>query len=71
MALALSLAAARLVTEGDADLRAGTEQWLHDGNEGAVTLFDKTVGFVGAGGLSVHLQRLLDPFGVRILAHDP
>jgi phosphoglycerate dehydrogenase-like enzyme len=34
MALALSLASARLVAEGDAAFRAGEELWLHDGTSG-------------------------------------
>jgi phosphoglycerate dehydrogenase-like enzyme len=71
MALALSLASARLVAEGDAAFRIGEELWLHDGTVGAVTFFGKTVGFVGAGGLSRSLQPLLEPFGVRFLAYDP
>lgn len=71
MALALSLAAARLVTEGDADFRAGEERWLHDGTVGAMTLHGKTFGFLGAGGLARSLQPLLEPFGGRLLAHDP
>lgn len=71
MALALSLAAARLVVQGDAAFRAGEERWLHDGNAGAFTFLGKTVGFVGAGSLSRSLQRLLEPFGVRFLAYDP
>lgn len=71
MALALSLAAARLVNEGDAAFRSGEERWLHDGNVGAATLFGKTAGFVGAGNLARHLQRLLEPFAIRFLAYDP
>ena len=71
MALALSLASARLVVEGDSAFRAGEELWLHDGTVGAVTFYGKTVGFVGAGGLSRSLQPLLEPFGVRFLAYDP
>lgn len=71
MALALTLDAARLVAEGDAAFKAGTEQWLHAGTAGAVTLFGKTVGFVGAGGLSRSLQQLLEPFQVTLLAYDP
>lgn len=71
MALALTLDAARLVSEGDREFRVGEERWLHAGTEGAVTLFGKTFGFLGAGGLSVHLQRLLEPFGGRFLANDP
>lgn len=71
MALALTLAATRGVTRGDADFRLGRERWLHEGNVGAVTLFGKTVGFVGAGSLSKSLQEFLEPFGVRFLAYDP
>ena len=71
MALALTLASTRGVTKADADFRLGRERWLHDGNVGAVTLFGRTVGFVGAGGLSRSLQELLEPFDVRFLAHDP
>lgn len=71
MALALTLDAARLVSEGDRAFRVGEERWLHAGTEGAVTLFGKTFGFLGAGGLSVSLQRLLEPFGGRIVAYDP
>lgn len=71
MALALTLAAKRLVPEGDAAFRDGRERWLHDGNDGATTLYGATVGFVGAGGLARSLQRLLEPFDVRVLAYDP
>ena len=71
MALALTLDAARLVSEGDRAFRVGEERWLHAGNEGAVTLYGKTFGFLGAGGLSVSLQALLEPFGGRFLAYDP
>ncbi len=71
MGLALALAAGRLVGEGDAAFRAGDEKWLHEGTAGAVTTWGKTVGFVGAGGLSVSLQQLLAPFQVRLVAYDP
>lgn len=71
MALALSLDAARLVAEGDRRFRDGGERWLHEGTKGAVTLYGKTFGFVGAGGLSVSLQQLLEPFGGSFLAYDP
>ncbi len=71
MALALTLAATRLVTEGDATFRRGEERWLHEGTTGAYSLHGRTVGFVGAGGVSRKLQRLLEPFGVEFLAYDP
>lgn len=71
MALALTLAAARQVAEGDADFRAGNERWLHDGTVGATSFYGKTFGFLGAGGLSHSLRPLLAPFGGRFLAFDP
>ena len=71
MALALTLAAKRLIPEGDAAFRAGRERWLHAGNEGATTLYGATVGFVGAGGLARSLQRLIEPFDVSVFGYDP
>lgn len=71
LALGLTLAATRGIAENDRAFRKGQELWLHEGNVGYNTLFDKVVGFVGCGGLSVELQRLLDPFGVTILGFDP
>jgi len=71
MGLALALSAARLVNEGDADFRAGEEKWVHEGTVGAVTTWGKTIGFVGAGGLSVPLQEMLTPFRTRFVAFDP
>ena len=71
MGLALTLDAARLVSEGDRAFRVGEERWLHAGNEDAVTLYGKTFGFLGAGGLSVSMQSLLEPFGGRFVAYDP
>ena len=71
MGLALALAAGRLVAEGDAAFRRGDEEWLHAGNVGAVTMWDKTIGFVGAGGLSRSLQQITAGFEPRYLAFDP
>lgn len=71
MALALTLAAKRLVPEGDIAFRRGEELWLHEGTVGATTLFGSTIGFVGAGGLAASLHPLLAPFGVEVLGFDP
>jgi phosphoglycerate dehydrogenase-like enzyme len=71
MALALSLASGRMITTGDAEFRMGTERWLEEGNEGVVSHWGKTFGFVGAGGISRRLQALLAPFGGRFVAYDP
>lgn len=61
-ALALMLAGARqLPTHARAD------RWQQS-PEGLRTLFGATVGIVGAGGIGRALMRLLEPFGVRVLA---
>jgi phosphoglycerate dehydrogenase-like enzyme len=44
---------------------------LHEGNRSNSTLIGSTVGFVGCGGISHHLQALLEPFGTRIVGYDP
>jgi phosphoglycerate dehydrogenase-like enzyme len=71
MALALGLASGRMLTAGDAEFRAGTERWLEAGNDGVVTHWGKTFGFIGAGSISRHLQSLLAPFDGRFVAYDP
>lgn len=71
MGLALVLTAVRGVASADRNMRRGDERWLHVGNEGNATLLGATVGFVGCGGLSKHLQNMLQPFDVRILGYDP
>ena len=71
MALALALAAARGVMRSDRNFRAGNERYLHDGNEGNSSLFGRTIGFVGCGGLARSLQPVLKPFGVTIIGYDP
>ena len=60
-ALALMLAGARkLHTEARAD------SWARP--EGIGSVFGSTVGIIGAGGIGKALIRLLEPFGVRVLA---
>jgi phosphoglycerate dehydrogenase-like enzyme len=71
LTLGLTLAATRGIAKNDRDFRSVGELWLHEGNTGYNTLFGKVVGFVGCGGLSVELQRLLEPFEVKILGFDP
>ncbi len=71
LGLGLALAATRGIVRNDRDFRDRRELWLHAGNVGYSTLFRKTVGFVGCGGLSRHLQRLLEPFQTRFLGFDP
>ncbi|HEX5323919.1 MAG TPA: NAD(P)-dependent oxidoreductase [Capsulimonadaceae bacterium] len=71
MALAMTLAAARDLVDGDAAIRAGAEQWQKEGNANTFHLFDQTVGFIGFGGLARNLKPLLIPFRPRILVSDP
>jgi len=61
MALGMALAA----------MRAGTERWLHAGNEGTFLLYGKPVGFIGYGNLARALRALLAPFGCEIAVYDP
>ncbi len=69
--LALALACLRGVVTADRNMRSGTERWLHGGNASNRSLFGATVGFVGCGGISRHLQGLLAPFDVELLGYDP
>ncbi|GHF26568.1 NAD(P)-dependent oxidoreductase [Pseudolysinimonas yzui] len=71
MALGLALAACREITIGDRAMRAGTEQYMHLGNETTFMLFDKPIGIIGYGGIAQALRPLLEPFGGPISAHDP
>ena len=71
MALALAIDAARDISRGDRLLRAGTEKYLHAGNETTFSLFDSSVGFIGYGSLARNIQALLQPFRCRISAYDP
>jgi phosphoglycerate dehydrogenase-like enzyme len=71
MALAMALSATRGVAEGDRALRAGTERWLHAGNEGTFLLFGKPVGFIGYGSIARALRPLLAPFGCPVSVYDP
>lgn len=71
MCLALALAAARGVGISDRCFRTATEEYLHAGTKGSISLHGKTVGFVGCGAISRGLQSLLEPFGVTLIGYDP
>jgi phosphoglycerate dehydrogenase-like enzyme len=62
-ALALTLALARRVAEGDGAIRAG--QWA--GAQG-IELAGKTAGIVGYGGIGARFARLLEAVGMRVVA---
>ncbi len=71
MGLALALASARRVVETDRDLRVGKANWSHTRLGDPFTLYDKTVGFIGFGGLARCLKPLLAPFRCKIQVYDP
>ncbi|MXZ77708.1 MAG: hypothetical protein F4Z06_05460 [Acidimicrobiia bacterium] len=71
LGLALALGTQRGIVEADRRMRARTEAWLHEGNRLNRSLFRTTIGFVGCGQISVHLQRLLEPFQPILLGYDP
>jgi phosphoglycerate dehydrogenase-like enzyme len=71
MALGMALAASRGIVEGDRLLREGKERYSREGNLDAFTLYDKTVGLIGFGGLGRSLKPLLAPFRCRLQVYDP
>jgi phosphoglycerate dehydrogenase-like enzyme len=72
MALGLAIAAGREIVFRDRDMRQGTEVWGRESDlDRAFSLFGKTVGLIGFGGIARSLKELLAPFGCRILVHDP
>lgn len=71
MAVGMTLAAAREIVIGHNAFVAGDEAYGYRGNVGTFTLFDRTVGFIGYGGLARSLRPLLQPFRCKILAYDP
>jgi phosphoglycerate dehydrogenase-like enzyme len=71
MALGMALAASRQIVAGHVGFQDGSERYLHQGNLDTFTLFDKTVGFIGFGGLARALRPLLAPFRCSINVYDP
>ncbi len=71
MGLGLALAAARQIPHTDAGIRAGSANWSHTEPSDTFTLYEKSVGFIGFGGLARCLQPLLAPFRCPIRAFDP
>lgn len=75
MGLALALAAARQVAWTDAAFRSAEPNWSHTSFDTEIgepfTLFGKTVGLIGFGGLARALKPLLEPWGCEFLAFDP
>jgi phosphoglycerate dehydrogenase-like enzyme len=66
-ALALMLAVARHVVNGDRDLRAGIWPWSYEGKE----LAGKTLGICGLGVIGSRVAQLGSLIGMRVLGYDP
>lgn len=71
MALGMTLAVTRNLVGDHNFFVASEEVYGQAGNLASYTLFDKTVGFIGYGGLARNLQPLLEPFHCAIQAYDP
>lgn len=71
MALGMALACSRQIVDGHNAFVAGTERYLHAGNEDTFTLFDQPVGLIGYGGLARALRPLLAPFRCSLQVFDP
>ena len=70
MALGMAIACGRGIVDGHAAMQEGNEAYLHAGNVGTFTLYEKQVGLIGYGGLARCLHPLLKPFGCRVAAYD-
>lgn len=71
MALAMTLAVKRQLIDSHNDFVAGKERYLEAGTVGSTMLFDRTVGFIGFGGLARNLRPLLAPFRCKVQVYDP
>ena len=71
MTLAMTLASCRNVVQADRAFRAGTEQYVHAGNQGAFLLYGKRVSIIGYGNLARSLRPLIEPFGCELTVYDP
>jgi phosphoglycerate dehydrogenase-like enzyme len=75
MGLGLALASTRQIAWTDRAFRTGEPNWSHTEFPTEIgdtfTLYGKTVGLIGYGGLARSLRPLLAPFGCQIQAYDP
>jgi phosphoglycerate dehydrogenase-like enzyme len=65
LALALMLAAARRIPQGDASVRAGTFQ---RGTPAGFMLFGKTIGLLGLGRIGAQMARYCNALGMHVIA---
>jgi phosphoglycerate dehydrogenase-like enzyme len=67
----LTLDVCREISKGDAAFRSGGEKYLWAGNISTHTMFGRTVGFIGYGGIARAIHKLLAPWDVTVFAYDP
>ncbi|HSV85603.1 MAG TPA: NAD(P)-dependent oxidoreductase, partial [Levilinea sp.] len=71
----LALACVRQIAWTDQAFRRGDPNWSHTDFETGLgtpfTLYGKTIGFIGFGGLAQALRALLEPFGCALQVYDP
>ncbi len=67
--LAMMLALSRKLLIKDRLVREG--RWQSRSNYMGTEISGKTLGIVGFGGAGRELRRLIEPFGMRVIAHDP
>ncbi|MEA2256765.1 MAG: hypothetical protein QOG35_2810 [Solirubrobacteraceae bacterium] len=70
-ALGMAIDLVRGITAADRAMRAGTEAYELEANDGCFLLAGADVGVVGLGDLARELLALLAPFGCRVRAYDP
>jgi phosphoglycerate dehydrogenase-like enzyme len=67
LAIGLMIAVLRRIVAADATIRAGGDNRELTGHE----LFGKTLGIVGCGAIGIHVARLGNAFGCRVLGFEP
>jgi phosphoglycerate dehydrogenase-like enzyme len=70
-ALGMALDLVRGISAADRAMRAGTEAYELEANDGCFLLAGADVGVIGLGDLGTELVRLLAPFRCRVRAYDP
>lgn len=70
-ALGMAIDLARHISKSDRAFRSHEETYGLEANEGAFSLFNQTVGFIGFGDLGKATLPLLKPFNPKVKIYDP
>lgn len=68
-ALAMLLSLVKLLPMGDHAVRSGNWEWRYSHLSGDMA--EKTLGLIGLGRIGSHFAKLVQPFGMTVLAFDP